>query len=235
MEFSSVPTESDNKSADTSANQNDGSKIKLFDDFWQGFKQGTKDEIQFDQDHLVNTGVRTGLAAAGGQLMTDIRATCKSNVKTQATVGMILSTGHFLVSPGHLEDVTEKATATETHEKGLGYVAGRFLTDLGLTTATTATIGRVKWERGRESAVAEIFERESNPYWVRSHVGGRGPKTFPVSAHFSHRGLDLPTKDQSLVKFLTERNETHLHDPLFEKYKHLHKPELEGKYWTTRK
>ena len=122
-----------------------------------------------------------------------------------ARAGMILSTGHFLVSPGHLEDVTERATATETHEKGLGYVAGRFLTDLGLTTATTATIGRVKWERGRESAVAEIFERESNPYWVRSHVGGRGPKTFPVSAHFSHRGLDLPTKDQSLVKFLTAR------------------------------
>ncbi|MBK9204633.1 MAG: hypothetical protein IPL73_19790 [Candidatus Obscuribacter sp.] len=117
--------------------------------------------------------------------MTDIRATCKSNVKTQATVGMILSTGHFPCITSHLEDVTERATATETHEKvwAMSPVA---LTDLGLTTATTATIGRVKWKE-EENPQLPKYSNEN-----RIHTGSARMWAGVVQRHFSKRTLQSP-------------------------------------------
>jgi len=202
-------------------------------ELWQGMKAGAKDELAYDRANPINSTVRAGLAMGAGGLLTETAEALKKNTRTQILAGLIISTGHFLHSDGHLDNVVDAAQERETRVERLGYVSGRFITDVGITAGLTVFSGRSKWEIARESSAAAIFKQDSVSYFVPVASKGWGVNRIEIAAHTQHHGLDLSTKEKTLAWFLQRRNETHLTSSLSNKFQFLHNPELAGKRWTT--
>lgn len=233
--FETAPSAAKTRDTDRvqAASKAETDNTTLAAELWQGMKAGAMEELAYDRANPINSTVRAGLAMGAGGLLTETAEALKKNTRTQLLAGLIISTGHFLHSDGHLDNVIDAAKERETRAERLGYVAGRFITDVGITAGLTVVSGRSKWEIARESSAAAIFKQDSVSYFVPAASKGWGVNRIEIAAHTQHHGLDLSTKEKTLAWFLQRRNEANLTSSLSNKFQFLHNPELAGKRWTT--
>lgn len=146
----------------------------LAGDLWKGMQRGAGDELNYDREHYLNTSLRAGGSALVTHFGTVEDDLLKSNKKLALVVGAGFSVGHFILSPGHLDEVNSKAKESHSVAEGIGYGAGRFFTDAALTMGLTSAVSKATWTVKGNSAIETILNSETRSFHQEAFRSARG-------------------------------------------------------------
>lgn len=149
-----------------------GEFTKLWDEAYAGFQGGAKDELAYELKHTTDSGVRAGLAMtvgymASGAYMTGGRA---SSLALLTSVG--LSAGHYFM-PEHKREIDQHLAGANSLSETMGYLAGRYATDLGLTFALANSSARAGWHIKGRREITNIIDTESSVWAQLESKGSR--------------------------------------------------------------
>lgn len=101
------------------------------------------------------------------------------------------------------------------------------ITEFGVDLASSAGLGllmgRVGWGRAGARYENHVVETMTDSHYHSARMGGRGPKRFPVRAHYTESAIPLATKLERLTNFLTSRNQMHRFDDVAKRTADAHK------------
>lgn len=90
------------------------------------------------------------------------------------------------------------------------------ITEFGVDLASSAGLGllmgRVGWGRAGQKYENHVVETMTDSQYHSARMGGRGPKRFPVRAHYTEHYIPVDTKMDRISYFLTSRNQMHRYD-----------------------
>ena len=200
------------------------------EELWQGMQRGSKDELQYDKEHYLDSAVRVSLAAGVGYLTTDIYKAGGASAKVAILPSLVISGVHWC-GPEHLEDVKKRVDGINGTAERVGYFAGRFGTDAAMTMAIATGANRANWTKKGDEMIDHIVGTDSfivrhSP--ARNFRGGlsRG-RSVEHPVYRQHRGEDLadflidhgqPERLKLLLPRLTAKGEPNIRIRQFDSY-----------------
>ena len=110
----------------------------------------------------------------------------------------------------------------------------RFGTDMAISAGVGLLVARGKWAKDGATHSEWMIGRDAESRYVIGGTRYIGPKQLTTRTHYEYRGMGLEEKTRDLTGFLKARQELHKLPELKERMVELHKPELVGKYWSSR-
>lgn len=176
----------------------------LASDLWHSLRQGAADELSYDQEHYADSAARAGLASIGGALASQPFESAYTSFKDAALLGAVISFGHFMFSPGHANDVAEKIEKQPEEVERCGYLAGRVLTDLAITSGISGASNRIKWSLDGPRITEGFLNGEVTTTYAAPYTGRFGR---PNGNYFEERPAFRQERAQRLASILESRGE----------------------------
>lgn len=209
------------QSSEAGAGAAAGEPVRLWDEAYAGFKVGAKDELAYEQTHTTDSGVRAGLAVGISYItskayMTGGRA---SSLALLTSVG--LSAGHYFM-PEHKREIDQHLTGTKSLSESMGYLAGRYATDLGLTFALANSAARGGWHIKGSREITNIIDTESSA-WAQLET--KGSRVRFVDDTTRSLPIFRQERGEDLAELLIIRRQPQLMEKLLPRLKAKAEPE----------